>query len=131
MREAMDVLVTRLQELRRLKPSVEIDNLPRAVALGALDATHRFLADIGVEDNLRAPLLHLIGAMQDMEAGRNATRCLWRVPGWRRAKFFKNRTLPSLLLQPLRSPSRHSIRACPPRKQSLKWLRPLTRSQRL
>ncbi|RWN11467.1 hypothetical protein [Mesorhizobium sp.] len=63
-------LISDLESARSRRASDEIENPPRSVAIEALDAVHRYLRDIGVEDHLRAPLMHLLGAMQDLEQGR-------------------------------------------------------------
>ncbi|TPM33890.1 hypothetical protein FJ955_03925 [Mesorhizobium sp. B2-2-2] len=70
MSDPLATLLSDLESARARKPSDDIENLPRAVVLEAVDAVHRYLLNIGVEDRLRAPLLHLIGAMQDLEQGR-------------------------------------------------------------
>ncbi|TIL43419.1 hypothetical protein [Mesorhizobium sp.] len=67
-----DPLATLLEELEAARnlEGDEIENLQRTVALHALDAAHRYFAAIGVEDRLRAPFLHLMGAIQDIEHRR-------------------------------------------------------------
>ncbi|MER9816485.1 hypothetical protein [Mesorhizobium sp. M0129] len=69
MSDPLATLLTDLEAARNLKGD-EIENLQRSVALHALDAAHRYFASIGVEDRLRAPFLHLIGAIQDIEQRR-------------------------------------------------------------
>lgn len=70
MSDPLDILLAELEDARNLKPSADIENLQRTVALHALDAAHRYFKAIGIEDRLRAPFMHLIGAMQDIEKRR-------------------------------------------------------------
>ncbi|ESZ31252.1 hypothetical protein [Mesorhizobium sp. L2C067A000] len=69
MSDPLATLISDLEAARAIKAD-DVENLPRATVVHAVDAAHRYLASIGIEDRLRAPLLHLLGALQDLEQGR-------------------------------------------------------------
>ncbi|MER9936148.1 hypothetical protein [Mesorhizobium sp. M0088] len=69
MSDPLATLLADLEAARNLQGD-DMENVQRSVALHALDAAHRYFAAIGVEDLLRAPFLHLIGAIQDIEQRR-------------------------------------------------------------